>query len=623
MPKDFADKIIMFAVIGLVGWAIIGLPILYGHARPLPPPGVVSSCASKIIGVCFVKATAEGKIFGFAEFVPAFALLILIYTVSDVRHRFRVATAPIPIWRLTFWLSAAIGITALATDLWFTRGYLVPWFLASQSYWQMAMGIAFLLMILSWIWFAFVRPPVFGKYNAFNFANALYTYLLQGAERDLPVIAAELGRSARAIVKYVNERPYRGSPAPQRKSHQHNPTASNYAIDILLLMGNRKFCRHIVASSPGTAIAFFQAMSEFRKYRIPIGQFASNLSTEALINKDSILYHEDEGYYSGYFGYVRPFTNALYGNFLLVEALTEGNSPLDIDLDARWAIDAKQLEAYARAVLTTFNSALDEGQFHNHSYALYRAFGCIQHATDDLYKLRKLSEGSESKDIHGRLRAAVDFVNKAIAVLEKHGIERTTYRRHSARHTWHKDYYDYLAELMFEIIASASAIKTRKFVGWTVQYSTIWSQFFNSDDSKTRKIVLFKLRRLLYDEVVHLERGPNFRSAAVLGYLLNVLGVKEGTRRDYRTDKAYPLQKAVISWARRNYLWLVSRQHKVAAAVLLGTISFDAERHQLVKTYREGLSLTAPTDTLDLDQPIGPVRPDDPNNAFKIMLPGE
>jgi hypothetical protein len=45
------------------------------------------------------------------------------------------------------------------------------------------------------------------------------------------------------------------------------------------------------------------------------------------------------------------------------------------------------------------------------------------------------------------------------------------------------------------------------------------------------------------------------------------------------------------------------RQHKVAAAFLIETISFDKNKKQLVKTYNEGLHLVAPMDTLDL---IGP-----------------
>jgi hypothetical protein len=73
-------------------------------------------------------------------------------------------------------------------------------------------------------------------------------------------------------------------------------------------------------------------------------------------------------------------------------------------------------------------------------------------------------------------------------------------------------------------------------------------------------------------------------------------------RRHFRQDE-YPLRKAVISFARKNYLALVQRQDKVAAAVLMGTISFDEEKKQLVKTYMEGLDLVAPTDTLDLIEP--------------------
>ena len=63
---------------------------------------------------------------------------------------------------------------------------------------------------------------------------------------------------------------------------------SRYARDILLLIGMRKFCRHIVASAPGTAMAFFIEMTKQKKYHIPIGQFASNISTEAILNKDLI-----------------------------------------------------------------------------------------------------------------------------------------------------------------------------------------------------------------------------------------------------------------------------------------------------------------------------------------------
>jgi hypothetical protein len=49
-----------------------------------------------------IPSEQSGGIFGFAEFVTAFALLILIYTMSEAQYRFRVATAPLPLWRITY-----------------------------------------------------------------------------------------------------------------------------------------------------------------------------------------------------------------------------------------------------------------------------------------------------------------------------------------------------------------------------------------------------------------------------------------------------------------------------------------------------------------------------------------
>jgi hypothetical protein len=140
-------------------------------------------------------------------------------------------------------------------------------------------------------------------------------------------------------------------------------------------------------SSPGTAIAFFDALSEFKRYNLPISQFASNVSAEAIRNKDSILYHEDEGYYSGLLGYVKPFSTALYGNYWLVEALTRTSSPLDVDFRSRASWDSEQLEVYCGAVLITLDNYLESEAWGRHSFALHRAFHATEYACTGLSRL--------------------------------------------------------------------------------------------------------------------------------------------------------------------------------------------------------------------------------------------
>ncbi|MEY9220665.1 hypothetical protein [Bradyrhizobium ottawaense] len=588
-----------------------GLSTCWTFDEPAPrlAAQAASECVRELLGICLVTPPEnKGGIFGFAEFVQAFALLVIIFTVSGSRYQFRIDTAPIRVWALTYWASGTIGVLTLASDLWFSQRYPMPQFLSSQAYWQTVLGLAFLSVALVWLWFAYVRPPLFGRANAYRFTRAVYRNVLQGIDADLPTIADELERSADSIVEYAS-----AAFEPQHlqgRANKAKPRAEDFACDIMLILGNRKFCKHVAGNAPNIAIALFRAVEKYKQYHVPLSQFASAVSTAALQNKDSLLYHEDAGYYSGYFGYVRPFTNTIYGNFEFVESLSaQGNSPLDIDLDVRLKIDAEQLEAYARAVLTTFKAALGTGQGHRNSYALNRAFSIFESATGDLYRLGESIPAPEKNDIHARLRTVMSFIRDAIDAMEKQGVQKTRLRRHDEPWKWDDDYYDKIAQLIVKTIEHASALKTSESDGWSVQYSSIWSRISSFDRGKTHKIVFFKVRRLLYEEIKSVATHPNFLNARYLGYLLNVLGVREDVKRD-RQDGA--LRKVVISFARKNYLALVERQPFVAEAVLMGTITFDKEKRELVKTYIRGLALVAPTDRLKLLAPKKPRKPRSP-----------
>jgi len=340
----------------------------------------MEGCQAHFLYLCWVTpGQTDAGIFGFSVFVTAIALLVVIYTVSGVRHQFRISAAPIPLRSLTFYICGFIGIGTLDTDLLFANHVLLPRVVSNQALWQGFFGALFLLVVMCWLWFAFIRPPIFGRWNYFNFGRAVYGLVLRGSETELPEIAMELARSAREIVKFADETPISNT--------QSKVTAAQVANDLLLLIGARKFCRSVVSSSPITAIAFFEAMSELKKYNLSISQFASNISSEALRNKDSILYHEDAGYYSGLLGYLKPFSGALYGNFELVESLSRTHSPLDVKFASRASWDAEQLEAYCRAVLTTFDNYLERGAWTQHSFALYRAFGTIEGSCTGISRL--------------------------------------------------------------------------------------------------------------------------------------------------------------------------------------------------------------------------------------------
>jgi hypothetical protein len=141
---------------------------------------------------CFVPISAAPatKIFGFSEFLTAVALFAVIYIVTEVRFKFRIAVAPLPLYYPTFILIAIIGLQTLITDIWIANQWWIPKIIwNTHSIWQGIAGFLFLMTFLTWMYYAFIHPPVFSKFNARRFAQELYRYILRGNDDDLKIIA--------------------------------------------------------------------------------------------------------------------------------------------------------------------------------------------------------------------------------------------------------------------------------------------------------------------------------------------------------------------------------------------------------------------------------------------------
>lgn len=307
-------------------------------------------CLGKI---CFAPLKNLGpSLFAFPDFLTALALVALAWTTADVRSRFRVQSAPLDLTKITFGSVVVIGLLTLLTDLWRAEGLVVPeGRLLTAATWQALMGLSLLVTFLLWAWFAFVRPPVFGKKGATRFARALYQAILNGSPSDLAVITDEVARSARALVRLAPEDPpphllLQASTQPAPKFDE----SEKLARDVLLLIADPRFCRAVVESSPSFALALFSAIKDSGKLRLPIRTFGRNFMAEAIRNKNSFLYFESEGYFTGLMGYHKPLSAALFSDYRLVEAsetLLE-NHPDSLD----W--DAVQWSAYSRVALMTF-----------------------------------------------------------------------------------------------------------------------------------------------------------------------------------------------------------------------------------------------------------------------------
>jgi hypothetical protein len=540
------------------------------------------------------------KIFGFAEFISALALLVIIYTLVDVRYRFRIAIAPSPLYPLTFAVIGVIGAETLISEVWLAQG----WWLPKASFltyalWQGIFGTLFLTTFLTWAWYAFIHPPIYGRRNYDNFAQELYRYIVKGDADDLVVIADELRRSAKSLVEFAPSIPRRYEMPGEKTQPLELSKPQGYANDILRLIANRKFCRHIAASSPATAISIFMAAADVKKWNLSLGTFAKNITVEAIGNPDSLLFHESDEYSSGLIGNIQPFSKSIYGNYALVEGLAERfGSPLDVLYEDHTDWDASQWKAYCRVVLTTIGAYLSQTPGTQHSYSIYRALSTIKSSFHDTPMLNGATSNYYSTDTFGRLSTAVKFVREAAKEIDKQAEPPSTWKLRLRDGDRATDMYDWLATLMFDIVLAAAGVSGPQDTAWTVQHNTVWGEFFGLDTNRSMKILQFKLSRLLYDEIVTMDKYAHFQNTKALGFCLNVMGlnIRKGS-----VDRGYhALHKSILAFAVRSLPKVFEENPRVAEAVLVGSITYDAAQRSLVKTYLQGTRAEAPKEYLQL-----------------------
>lgn len=378
--------------------------------------------ADCVWGICFVPLTDSGeKFFGFSEYLAALALMVLAWTIADVRYRFRLRTAPLPLLGLTYFAIGAVGVLALLTDWWREEQWLVPkGGLITPAGWQAVLGGAFLLTFMMWVWFAFIRPAEFSRWNARRFIQQLYRATLRGSPVELPEIADELTRSAKSLIRYSWQSWELKEHHEQRKGQKESAQdrflrVRRYAYDVLLMIADRKFCRHVVQSSPITALALFEEVAAQKKFDVPLDTFAKNITSEAIANRDSFAYHEVEGYYTGFVGYYKPLTKALYGNYRMVAAL---GHVFDVDYRERGSWDADQWETFCRLVLVTFKNYIDCGAGNQHASMFFRVFHDVQGSVRGLHKINGTNSDWWTESSVRQLNVVVDFAIEATKILD-------------------------------------------------------------------------------------------------------------------------------------------------------------------------------------------------------------
>lgn len=511
--------------------------------------------------------------------------MVIAWSLADFRYRFRVAIAPFALRRTSFFVIGVIGFLTLLTDLWRAEEWLViKGAMFTPSTWQAFLGGLFLFTFLSWAWFAFIKPPVFGKRNAKRYHLTVRKIIVSGSSKELSILATELGRSYYSIIEHAREL----KPEPAKEPDDHSSptktklTSGDYANELLLLIADKRICRHIVDSASADLIVFYETISKLEKYQIPVSIFSKNITEAALLNRDSFIYHETEGYHTGALGYEKPITQTLYGEFKRLEAI---GSLLDVWPAHQRSWDSHAWEAYCRVTLIAIKGQI-EADYWQHSYSVYRAIEHIKSACGDLYKLNGQEHVDYHDEIEQRLRVVTDFTKQCLDFLDEVEIPRWVIeekrdRKLGGGHT----ILDYTASLIEELVNYASSVREPVWTCWTIQHNTVWNTFFGSlrGQGTASDIILFKVRRRLYEDLVRMNDRPDYKGGKILGMILNVSML--GNRCAKTNAREYPIFKSALNWCRKNLARVHEKNPKVLPDCLPARVNYDHDKRRLVYTF--------------------------------------
>lgn len=449
--------------------------------------------------------------------------------------------------------------------------------------WQACLAFVFLFTLISWIWFAFIKPSKFSRFTSRKYAQVIYHHILRGNKSDLIIVADEISRSSKALIEYSPDLKVIIFSNANKKDVVKFSNTQNYVNDIFHMISDKRFCNAIVGSSPVLALTLFRELSQVENKKVALDIFAKNIFVEALLNKESFLYHESRYHESGFMGHVKPISNAIFSNSAIIEDM-----PYIFDLGhevtGSWTV--VEYDAYLRAFTLCLSDYIRRG-IDNRPFFIENVFEKISSDSLSLYKLKD-SKNILQQDEIKRLTKTVDFLVSTFNLLDT--LEKPFYYETKKSDAAFVSIYDTIAVAMVEVVSNASIIDAPKLDSWFVNHNIVFSKIFNSfsKGSKAEAIVLGKLRRLLYDSIKNLETMDNYKSAGVLSVLINILVFNH----DYyeKKRKVKPLSLAVSKWVRLNFNSLYLRNSQLALACLVDSISYDQENNRIIKTVRASIS---------------------------------
>lgn len=504
---------------------------------------------------CFQLDKNAPKLFGFAELLSGLALTLLVWTIADVRYKFRIETAGFRVRDTSIAIILALGVVVLITDLWrYSQWWMPLKGPITPEIWQFMLGLVFFAVFSTWLIVAFLRPPVFNHCNARQFGKSVESRLQRGSTGELTIVAAELIRSSSSIISHAAERAPKG-----------NLKTTARARELLNTIASPRFCKVFVESAPKLIISLFNEIRAQEAYGPEAENLARNVLTAAINNRDSFLFVELQHEELGLKDY--PVIRALWGDLNMVNGISMLLSPYT---SRRTPWDLEQWRAYLHLVREAFATYV-KGPCTMNPNSLHWAYLNIRGMYADLNADLSVQELRPDDDLFQRLQALGELIEDMVEMLDKHKAPAPL------PHTT-------IAKIILDLIKAASCVRKPRPVVRKIQTKLVWEDILNS--CALRSDAGTAIQSIVHEQLLNtIKRCPDLDSVRLLGYSLNVLGfVVSKEDSDYGSTWR-TLHIELLQWVRAHLAGMLRQHPRMASECFVEGMSFDAVHNRLVIRY--------------------------------------
>ncbi|BCJ06552.1 hypothetical protein PRtIB026_A36870 [Pseudomonas sp. RtIB026] len=504
---------------------------------------------------CFQLDKAAPKFFGFAELLSGLALTLLVWTIADVRYKFRIETAGFRVRDTSIAIVLALGVVILITDLWrYSQWWLPQKGPITPEIWQFILGLVFFAVFSTWLIVAFLSPPVFNRRNASQFCKSVESRLERGAASELTIVAAELTRSSSSIISHAAERAVKS-----------NLETTACARELLKTIASPRFCRVFVESAPKLIISLFNEIRIQEAYGPEAENLARNVLTAAINNRDSFLFVELQHEELGLKDY--PVIRALCGDLTMVNGISMLLSPYT-SRKTPW--DLEQWRAYLHLVLEAFATYV-KGPCTTNPNSLHWAYQKIRAIYADLNADLSVQELRPDEDLYQRLKALGELIENMVELLDKHKAPAPL------PHTT-------IAKIILDLIEAASCVRKPRHVARKIQATLVWEDILNS--CALRSDAGTAIQIIVHEQLLNtIKQCPDLDSVRLLGYCLNVLGFVVSKEDSGYGSTWRTLHVEFLQWVKANLAGMLKRYPRMASECFVEGMSFDAQHNRLVIRY--------------------------------------